>query len=621
MSSDADQTGVLALADALPILAFVSDGGGSYTFTNRPFQSFSDRGPDDLLGEGWVGVLHPDDQARARVTWQNAVTGGTAYEAEYRFRRFDGVYRWHLCRGNAVRDAGGSIVAWVGTCTDVEERQRVDANLQGLLTTLPVGVLIAHDRECDLITGNPAAAELLRLPPGSNFSMTAREGERPEHFRILQNGREVRPAGSPIRRAARGETVRDEELDIQFADGSTLHTLVSARPLYDAVGELRGSVGSLMDVSALQRANRAIQAADRRKDEFLAILAHELRNPMASVQTGLDLLRHADLSAGVRDARDMMQRELRQLTHVVDALLDVSRLKRGELQLQSERLEIDGIVDAALEYTRPVLAGHRLALGRSGAGSLEVDGDRICLTQVFSNLLSNAAQYSDSGTTIGLSIEASDAEVVVRVRDAGIGIAPERMQEIFEMFTSSGEPRVGLGIGLAFARELVSLHGGRIDAASGGVGHGSEFAVRLPRHNPSARQPAGNLQEEAAQVLHPVLIVDDHADSADALGTLLSLDGHTVRVAHDGPSALQVLGEFHPRIVLLDLGMPQMNGFDVARHIRRMPGGQQIHLVAVSGWGQERDRDRARKAGIDEHVTKPVELNELRRLIGRVAGE
>lgn len=319
-----------------------------------------------------------------------------------------------------------------------------------------------------------------------------------------------------------------------------------------------------------------------------------------------------------------MERQLTQLVRIVDDLLDVSRISRGEIRLELEVLDLNDVLDDALESTAQLLIGYEVHVERAGQ-PLRVYGDRVRLSQVIANLLSNAAIYNEPGGSVWLQTGANGDRAEIAVRDSGIGIAADRQLEVFEMFARLPDaaqiPTPRLGVGLAFARHLVDMHGGTIAVESEGPGQGSEFTVRLPLANHRRRQAKRTQKPTTAPAPLTILVVDDNSDGASALSMLLELEGHEVRVAGDGTSALQILASFQPQVVLLDIGMPGMNGYEVARAIRRLPGGHLLRIVAITGWGRERDRARAAEAGIDEHITKPVGVETLKRLFHSVRAE
>ena len=362
-----------------------------------------------------------------------------------------------------------------------------------------------------------------------------------------------------------------------------------------------------------------LREADRRKDVFLASLAHELRNPLAPIRTGVAILRMTDAESRSDTVLAMMERQLQHMARLLDDLLDVSRISRGKITLNSERIDLRQVVDAAVEANRPLIEemGHVFSVSLPSAPAV-LNADPVRFAQIVSNLLNNAAKYTPPGGRIVLKAEHRGHEVEVSVTDNGIGIPAESVESIFEMFTQVGSPspnaQGGLGIGLSVAKGLVSLHGGTIQAHSEGLGRGSEFRVRVPTRLTIDAEPATPASTVLAPQSLKILVVDDNRDAAESLSMLLELKGHVVRSAYDGEHALQVAEDFRPDIVLLDLGMPKMNGYEACRRIREHAWGAQMTLIAVTGWGQEDDRRKSSDAGFDGHLVKPVEPATLEEL-------
>jgi signal transduction histidine kinase/ActR/RegA family two-component response regulator len=358
----------------------------------------------------------------------------------------------------------------------------------------------------------------------------------------------------------------------------------------------------------------SLQEADRRKDEFLAMLAHELRNPLAPIKNAVHLLRmKGTSSAEWQWARDVIDRQLIQMVRLIDDLMDISRITRNKLELRRERVELEPILKGAVETSRPLIeaAGHTLIVSIP-PDPIPLDADLTRMAQVFSNLLNNAAKYTPRGGTIWLRAERGEATVTVTIRDTGIGIPQKMLPRIFDMFTqvdrSQDRSQGGLGIGLTLVRRLVEMHGGTVEARSEGPDQGSEFVVRLPLDPPaSGSKPPADEIEPRAGVRHRIVVADDNRDSTETLQILLTMMGHQVHIAENGLDAVTLVEAKRPDLVLLDIGMPTMSGYEVARHIRREPWGQSMVLVAVTGWGQEGDRRRSREAGFDHHLVKPVD--------------
>jgi signal transduction histidine kinase len=379
------------------------------------------------------------------------------------------------------------------------------------------------------------------------------------------------------------------------------------------------------EIAERRRVEEKLRDTDRRKDEFLATLAHELRNPLAPIRNALRLLRTGDPRAA-GDAMQIMQRQLRQMVRLIDDLLDVSRITRGKLEMRKHRVELQAVLDDAIETIRPMLdeAGQRLDLTLPAAPQyIHADPER--LAQVFSNLLSNASKYSEDATVIGLSAGCVDGKVLVTITDRGIGIAPEQLDRIFELFvqadTSLERSRGGLGIGLTLVRQLVDMHGGRVFARSGGIGAGSTFVVELPLQQASADDAAEvpvAPPAAAAQVFtdapRRILVVDDNRDAADTLALSLQMLGHEVRTFYDPARALELAQGYAPDLIFMDVGMPGMNGYDLAAHLRRQAWSEDTLMVALTGWGQDEDRRRSSAAGFDHHLVKPAEFSEIEQM-------
>ena len=405
------------------------------------------------------------------------------------------------------------------------------------------------------------------------------------------------------------------ELDIFTKDGRRLTVEISSR-LARQPGKAPHVQGMARDVTERKRAEQALKEADRKKDEFLATLAYELRNPLAPVRNALQIIKLADDNpALVKEMREMMERQVQQMVRLVDDLFDVSRITRGTFELRQELVNLATVAATALETSRPLIdAAKHILTVTLPSQPLFVAGDKTRLSQVLANLLNNSAKYTPEGGQIGLTVGSQDGQAVVRIRDNGVGIPAEMLARVFEMFTqvnrSAHGSQGGLGIGLTLVRNLVEMHGGTVEAHSEGSGKGSEFVVRLPLVEPRTPEPeSAGTKEPAcsgAAVKHRVLVVDDNIDAAESLGRMLQLMGNQVRTAHDGPSALAAAADFIPEVVLLDIGLPGMDGHEVARRLRLLSGLQKAVLVAQTGWGQEEDRRRSREAGFNHHLVKPV---------------
>ncbi len=405
-------------------------------------------------------------------------------------------------------------------------------------------------------------------------------------------------------------------------DGRVVWVLLTNALQRDDLGQPMYSICVIQDITARKTAEKALRESDRAKDEFLALLGHELRNPLAPLRTGLEILKQAPRNPELlENLLPIMNRQLSHLVRLVDDLLDISRISRGVIELQLAALDLKAPIQAAIEQVRSLVEErrHQLRVNLSDE-PMQVIGDLERLTQVFANLLGNAAKFMDPGGTIRVTSEARDGEAVVRVRDVGYGIAPERIDTLFTLFSRPPDRRDtkgggGLGIGLALSRRLIEMHGGSLEAQSEGPGRGSEFIVRLPLGGVLDEDTSVDLRAIPAVAAHRVLIVDDNADAVQGLKTLLEMNGQITEIACDGRTALQQIEAFRPDVVLLDLGLPDMDGVEVARRARALPHGGEMRLVAVTGRGQDEDRQQTQEAGFDLHLTKPVEWQQLATLL------
>jgi len=424
---------------------------------------------------------------------------------------------------------------------------------------------------------------------------------------------------------ATGKRYVAEAAPVRFrraSDGVVEERLLSFiyEPVVDADGKVTGIFCEGFDLTEAARAQQKLREADRRKDEFLATLAHELRNPLAPLRNALHLVRHGAASDALHG---MMERQVDQMVHLVDDLLDVARITQGKIALRLEPVDVARVVRSAVETTAPTAkqAGCEVVvtLPRS---PVHVLGDPVRLTQVLSNLVNNAVKFSERGQIVRLTALEAGGEAVLSVADQGMGIPADKLEEVFEMFSqldrSLERSKSGLGLGLALARQIVTMHGGTIRARSAGPGLGSEFIVRMPVLAASAisrnEQPAA-IPSPAAR--RRILIADDNHDAADSMAMLLGAAGHHVEVAYNGLDARETASRMQPEVMLLDIGMPGMNGYDVARAARAEPWSHDTVIIALTGWGQDADRTRSKDAGIDMHLVKPVEMEKLEAAVAR----
>ena len=586
------------------------------------------------------GLAHPDDASLVNAQWEEALAGEGKFSVDYRIiRANDGAVRWMRVEGQIIFDIGGQPQNAMGAVYDITERREVDealrlseareraraADFDAIMTAAPAALWIAHDPECHHITGNPEVYRMTRMPEGSNVTAWAPDPSKLP-YRFLRNGALIRPEELPMQLAvAKGGEIRDTELTFERFDGEQHQLFGHAAPLYDEAGRVRGAIGAFLDVTALKRAQAALEEADRLKDEFLAMLSHELRNPLASISNALRILtapaQYRSLTEEDNDKLlQMMQRQTKYLVRLVDELLEASRITRGKIELQTGRIDLADVLREAVESSRSMIEQSEQKIFAFPASALPIDGDRVRLVQVFVNLLNNANKYTQPGGSIWIEAKQSDGEAVVSISDNGRGIPQDMLPKVFDRFvqinpTGSGA-RGGLGLGLALVRSLVELHGGSVEALSEGEGEGSTFRVRLPLVSEVA--VANTTEEKACGVDNfqkRVLVIDDDRDVADSLAMLLQSFGAVVEVAYGGAAGLDAFDSFQPDLVLLDLGMPGMDGFETARHIRERPVVKHFNLVALTGWGQARDRLRTREAGFDHHLLKPLDLAQLQHLL------
>ncbi len=438
-----------------------------------------------------------------------------------------------------------------------------------------------------------------------------------------------------LQRLGCGECLQGYEARLRCKDGSVRHVLISSNVLWedgkfvhtrcftrDITDKKQVEVALREEIANRQRAEAALREADRRKDEFLATLAHELRNPLAPIRQAALISKAANATdAQKRWAHDVINRQVQHMSLLLDDLLDISRVTRGTLELRTEMTELAAVVDAAVETARPLIDSkrHRFTIDVPSE-PVSLAADPLRLAQVLANLLTNAAKYTDPGGDIKLRATIDADNIEIAVSDTGIGISPDALSLVFAMFSqvpsTKDRSEGGLGIGLSLAKALVELHGGRIEAHSRGLGHGSEFTVLLPRRRiREDRETPAAIASGVDVVRRRVLIADDNRDAAESLAMLLRMEGHDVTVVHDGRDALAAFDKLLPEVAILDIGMPQLDGFEVARQVRQHSLGRAVTLIAVTGWGQEKDKTQALAAGFNHHFTKPIAPEQISRML------
>jgi len=589
--------------DAIGVIFF--DQAGTLISANDTFLRWTGYTREEVAAGGitWRSLTPPEYHDSGRMG---------PYEKEY-FTK-DGSRRWMLSVGAALDD--GTAVEYV---IDISKRKaaeqakrEMEERYRMLFDSIDAGYCVievlydAGGRPMDyrFLEVNPAFERQTGLSDAMSKTIREHVPEHEQHWYDIY-GR-VAETGEPVRFVQEAKALMGGFYEVfAFRAGA---------PGSRKVGVL------FNDITEQVRARQALQDEARRKDEFLATLAHELRNPLAPIRNAVSLLRmRAPADPELGPVSELIDRQVTHLARLVDDLLDVSRISFGKLSVQRAPVDLREVARDAVATSEPLLAAanHRLTLTPAN-GPVWVDGDRVRLAQVIANLLNNAARYTPPGGSITLEVAAVDGEARVAVEDNGIGIEPTLLERVFEPFTQLEErdslASGGIGIGLALAKALVDLHGGRISAHSAGRGTGSRFVVHLPRIA-APKAAATGAAAIAGKPRRRLLLVDDNVDAASSQASLLRLLGHEVEVAHDGVAALEKARRFRPEVVLLDLGMPGMDGFEVARRLRASHEGRDLKLVAQTGWGQEDDRRRTREAGFDAHLAKPIDLAALERIL------
>ncbi|MCL7422947.1 MAG: PAS domain S-box protein [Methylobacter sp.] len=575
--------------------------------------------------EQFIQHVLPEDRDRVSQRFTTALQTLNDWSFECRIRRADGNIRWIYAKGRLKQDPQGRPVSMTGIVQDITERKlaaeslaRTHALLDALMRQAPIGFAY-FDRELRYVLINDSLAAINGLPAEAHIGKRVHD--------IVPTL--VSTAESVIARIlATGEPVKDCEFsgETLLTPGVTRYWNESWYPLYDSAGEITGFGAMVEDITERKCAENKLKEIDRRKDEFLAMLAHELRNPLAPISNAARIMKCSKLDeARLAWCRDVIDRQVEQLVRLVDDLLDVSRISRGKIELKKDMLEVSAVIQRAVETSQPLMEARRHAFSvQLPPEPVYIEGDLVRLSQVVSNLLNNAAKYTGAGGHITLSAETVDDDILIRVRDSGRGIDPSVLPNLFQLFyqvdSTIDRAEGGLGIGLALVKSLVAMHGGEVWATSAGRNQGSEFVVRLPALPPASKIPA-SLPKELVPAHDPlrILVVDDNRDAAQTLSLLLTGEGHTVQLTYDGLTGLQAALTDPPQVMLLDIGLPGMDGYTVARTLRRHPGLDMTHLVALSGYGREVDRERAQAAGFNNYLTKPVNFDELQAVLSELS--
>jgi len=606
--------------DRAPVGIFETDLNGAFVRVNDRFCELTGRSRDALLAVRSQDITHPDDLAADLEALEQIRSARTpAVRREKRYVREDGQAVWVELHHFSVSDAQGHAAFAVGIVEDISERKetenelrRREARFRSLMNSAPVLIWMNGMEGMEYV--NQAYLEFLGV----------------ESQEVLGNAWMyfMHPEDRDGYAAAYAEALSGlQPFEYQFrfrrGDGEYRWMMSVALPQFGTAGKLSGYTGATFDITALKRAEENLRTADQRKDEFIAMLAHELRNPLAPIANVVQMLRGGTIDAKTRQwAHEVLDRQLRNVGRMVNDLLDVSRVSHGKIQLHRERVELNDLIARSLDALRPSIeAGEKQIAIELPAVPVVLFADPVRLEQAIGNLVHNAVKFTPHGGHIWVNAALSNGEDEIRIsiRDDGDGIGAEALPRVFDIFvqgnTSLDRAQGGLGIGLTLVRGLIELHGGTIEALSDGPGSGSEFIVRLPLLDIPTPEAVATAPREASGPQR-VLIVDDNVDAATALGALLRLEGHEVAVAHSGQVGLERATTFHPQVILIDLGMPGMNGFEVAERLRA-GGHQDTLLIAVSGYSGEEHRRRAREAQFDEYIIKPFDTQAFEELLSR----
>jgi PAS domain S-box-containing protein len=599
----------------------VTDLTSRFTQVNQKFADVFGYSIVELQQHTFAELMHPADLPSATESLVELVkTEGASLTMEKRCMRSDGAVIWTLSTVMLVKDQAGRPQHLVGIVEDITERKRAEEAQARL-----VAVIASSD---DAIISMTLDAIVLSWNRGAQhmYGYTADEVIGSTTQALIPSDRSNEESVI-LDRIRRGERIEHFETKRQRKDGTVFDVSIAVSPIEDPRGRIIGASKITRDITQSKSTEAALRETDRRKDEFLATLAHELRNPLAPIRQAA-LISDSDTATDAqrRWSHNVISRQVQHMSLLLDDLLDISRITRGTLELRLEDTDLADILEAAVETARPVIDAKRHVFTvEAPEDSVQFKADPLRLAQILSNLLTNAAKYTDPAGRIQLRVQCDQQNMVFAVKDSGIGIEPDALQNIFTMFSQlkSGTDRSegGLGIGLALTKGLVELHGGRIEAHSAGSGQGCEFTVRLPRReasiSPGATEKSDHRERGASR---RVLIADDNQDAAETLGMLLEIEGHQVRVVHDGRSAVAAFTEFEPEVALLDIGMPQLNGYEVARYVRENLQARTVTLIALTGWGQVRDKELALAAGFNHHFTKPVEPAQICEILRSLAG-
>jgi PAS domain S-box-containing protein len=641
-----------ALAEASPGLVWRLGPDGCFTYVSARCLEYCGRTPEQVIGRRWDELIHPDDRPAYVASIAAAQHDRDRVMASARLEDGQGQWRWIESHAHPLIDAAGEYVGHAGISFDVTERRQASDDSARLAAVVEWSddAIVSKDLNGVIMSWNAGARRLFGYSADEVIGQSVTMLIPPERF-------DEEPG--VLERIRRGQSVDHYETVRRRKDGTLIDVSLTVSPIRNRQGQVIGASKIARDVTDSKRVAEMLRTANRRKDEFLAVLAHELRNPLAPIVVSLENLRRlrtrteaggagtprdasqpaeSDLAHRIDSALDVLQRQVGHMVRLVDDLLDAGRISRGKIELRREHVELASVIDHVVDAARLLCESRGQTLtSLLPPEPVYLDADPTRLAQVVGNLLNNASKFTDRGGRIWLTVEREDStepaapdagvepapHVVIRVRDTGVGIARDQLPRVFEMFTqldtSLERSLGGLGIGLTLVKTLTEQHGGSVHVRSAGIGHGSEFVVRLPiAAAAAAPQPTVPAVPEAAVPL-TVLVVDDNHDAAEMLAMLLSMAGHDPHTVHDGAAAVEATARLRPDVLLMDIGLPGLNGYEAARLIRgRQDEGPRPVLVAVTGWGQEQDRRRSEEAGFDAHVVKPVDAVALGHLLAEI---
>ena len=604
---------------SMDMLGVASTRDGRWTRVNPAMSRILGWSAAELLATPYHEIVHPDDAAATRAALEQLADGVPLTRFENRVRCRDGSYRW-IAWATGTDPEHGLIYCVGRDVTELKHTERAlhqsEQLLRATLDNFPT-VIAYKDREGRFLDVNHAVEAALGLPKEQI------RGQTIDAFI---------PATTTAALRQRDLEVMESRRAIQFEEATSLptglrHHINTYFPLIDDDDQVYGTGHIAHDITivreaeaALRALNEQLQDADRRKDEFIAVLSHELRNPLAPIRMSLHLLDGDPPPEQARRARAVIERQVQHMSRLVEDLLDVTRISRGKITLRRERIDLNVLAREEAEDARHLFAAAGSILQiEIGSGRLEVDADPTRLAQIIDNLLTNAAKFGARGGTTLLAIESSPTHATIRVRDDGVGMSPQTLAELFQPFVQAAQTidrtRGGLGLGLALVRGLVEMHGGTVTATSAGEGQGAELIVVLPRPVPVPVRVVAGLAAASPPATWRILIVEDNVDAAETLRDILELRGHEVAVAYTGPAGVETADRFVPEILLCDLGLPGLDGFGVARALRADPRFAACLFIALSGYAGPDDVAQARAAGFDHHLAKPADLHAIYRVL------